>query len=745
MTPEPRHQLAALLGKARSRGTFTARRTASPADLHIEVAGIGPIQLPVTSAQARQLVAIARPARYGLGERTFTDARVRDTWEVPKNRVKIDKRWWNRTLLPILDGLRGDLGLLDGSRLTAELHSVLVYTPGQFFVPHQDTEKSDDMIGTLTVTLPGSSKGGELVIDHAGEQVTHRSSATLLSFVAFYADCRHEVRPVTSGYRVVLTYNLLLTGKPAAHRSPRNVTDLTDCLTEHFVEHDRLVYLLDHEYTPRGLGWSKLKGVDAERVSALRVAAQATECEVALALADVHEIWNAYEPDEYRRYRRRAKDDEEYELEDLVETEISLESWFDATGAEMNPVVASVADGEVCATTPSASMTPYESEYEGYLGNYGNTLDRRYHRGAVVLWPRQRDFAVRAEASPTWALDRLAELIDNSEPDAARDLAATLGSFWTNDRRTRSALDTAPAFGRTLAIAVGFADAELAAMLLHPFRLEKITPACAPALVTLVDAYGEEWLSDLLRLWETQTSRWNRNTVGRTEWLTALPVLSRSLIEVGGAAVARILLTESWKWLSESIAPARAALAPSHRSGGLDQLVAPVAGLLVAASADAPEIVTAMTNLLDDEDLLTFLGRVLRAVDEPDAVTVPHSLVELTVDRLRARLTQPVRDPEDWSIQPTGVCPRECRECRDLTTFLLDPTRRTVEWRLSEQYRRHLEERIRTNELPVDHHTLKSGRPYTIALAKSRSLFDREAQQRRDDAAAVSCLSRHTD
>jgi hypothetical protein len=214
MTPEPRHQLAALLGKARSRGTFTARRTASPADLHIEVAGIGPIQLPVTSAQARQLVAIARPARYGLGERTFTDARVRDTWEVPKNRVKIDKRWWNRTLLPILDGLRGDLGLLDGSRLTAELHSVLVYTPGQFFVPHQDTEKSDDMIGTLTVTLPGSSKGGELVIDHAGEQVTHRSSATLLSFVAFYADCRHEVRPVTSGYRVVLTYNLLLTGNP---------------------------------------------------------------------------------------------------------------------------------------------------------------------------------------------------------------------------------------------------------------------------------------------------------------------------------------------------------------------------------------------------------------------------------------------------------------------------------------------------------------------------------------------------
>jgi len=100
---------------------------------------------------------------------------------------------------PAPDSRRAASDCPDGSRLVAEPHSLPVYTPGQFFVPHQNTEKSDDMIGTLTISLPGSSKGGELVIDHAGEQVTHRSSATLLSFVAFYADCRHEIRPVTRG------------------------------------------------------------------------------------------------------------------------------------------------------------------------------------------------------------------------------------------------------------------------------------------------------------------------------------------------------------------------------------------------------------------------------------------------------------------------------------------------------------------------------------------------------------------
>jgi len=39
---------------------------------------------------------------------------------------------------------------------------------------------------------------------------------------------------------------------------------------------NRLVYLLDHEYTPRALSWTRLKGADASRVSLLRIAAERT-------------------------------------------------------------------------------------------------------------------------------------------------------------------------------------------------------------------------------------------------------------------------------------------------------------------------------------------------------------------------------------------------------------------------------------------------------------------------------------
>ncbi len=163
-----REQVAILLGGVTAGGSFSARRTAPADTLPIEVKGLGPLRFPVPAAQARQLRGLAHPARYGKGTQTLLDARVRDTWEVPLSRVKIDKRRWNRTLQPVLEGLRADLGLPAGSRLVAELQSMLVYTRGQFFVPHQDSEKSDEMVASLVVTLPSSLKGGSLVVEHRG-------------------------------------------------------------------------------------------------------------------------------------------------------------------------------------------------------------------------------------------------------------------------------------------------------------------------------------------------------------------------------------------------------------------------------------------------------------------------------------------------------------------------------------------------------------------------------------------------
>ena len=83
--------------------SFSAKRTRPAKNLHLEVKEFGHIQLPVTPEQAERLWEIALPARYGQGEKTLLDRSVRDTWEIPKNRVDIDQRRWKNSLAPKLD------------------------------------------------------------------------------------------------------------------------------------------------------------------------------------------------------------------------------------------------------------------------------------------------------------------------------------------------------------------------------------------------------------------------------------------------------------------------------------------------------------------------------------------------------------------------------------------------------------------------------------------------------------------
>jgi hypothetical protein len=62
----------------------------------------------------------------------------------------------------------------------------------------------------LVVCLPSAHTGGELAVRHDQREVKFDWSkdSKSIQWAAFYSDCEHEVLPVTSGYRVTLTYNL---------------------------------------------------------------------------------------------------------------------------------------------------------------------------------------------------------------------------------------------------------------------------------------------------------------------------------------------------------------------------------------------------------------------------------------------------------------------------------------------------------------------------------------------------------
>jgi hypothetical protein len=246
----------------------------------------------------------------------------------------------------------------------------------------------------------------------------------------------------------------------------------------------------------------------------LRAAAERAGCEAVLALAEVKETWDAWPADEDPRDdydyeqenqddgedydgagRDRGGNDDDYQLNDLIDDEITLGWWTSPDGAGGEPVSLHVPGSQVCASTPSANLTPCQSGYEGYMGNYGSTLDRWYRRAAVVVWPRERAFAARAEAGSQRALAQLHTQVEAGDLGGARAAAESLAPFWRTIRSQAGLLDTA------LQVAADLDVAGTAAMLLEPFRVEMLAPERAGGLAAAAGQYGGQWTRGVIDGW----------------------------------------------------------------------------------------------------------------------------------------------------------------------------------------------------------------------------------------------------
>lgn len=378
------------------------------------------------------------------------------------------------------------------------------------------------------------------------------------------------------------------------------------------------------------------------------------------------------------------------------------------------------------------------------MGNYGNTMDRWYRRGAMVVWPRRLDFAVRAEASPSWALDTLAARLRDAEVARARELFDSAASFWMNVVRARVSMhDPAspqahqPDLGQALAVAHGLDDATRAAILLRPFGLELLSSADVPALTGAADRYGEGWTSRVLDEWDAGRARSYPAVDHRRAWIASLPEFCDALTQSGGGIVAQLVLKSSSRWLTAALREAQSQTQPSRRTRDLDELTDAIAGLLIGTGVcDATELRdSAVALLCADDSLLHSVVNVLRRITDAAPRHRFRSGFEVLAlhagRRLEARLGQPSRTSDDWSIDVPDGC--GCELCLKLGAFLADPAGQRLEWPLKEQSRRHVHSRIDLHELPVQHRTRRAGRPYTLVLIKLPMLFEREAQARRED------------
>lgn len=740
-------QLAKLGGNIRFATRFTLH-----GDPGLSVRGIGTIPLPVDAHTAHRLCAVAHPASHGYKDQTLFDRKVRDTWEIVAGDLRLENPLW---LEKALERISRDLGLAAEGRVHAELHNMLVYGPGQFFAPHQDSEKKDGMIGTLVITLPSEFSGGEFVVSHQGKKVASRGSGSKLGLIAFFADCSHEVRPVIEGYRVVLTYNLLVPHDLTTHDpAPETLSALADAIDTFWQGSDRLVYLLDHEYTQASLSWKRLKGADAVRVGALRKVAEALDAEIFLALANIHETWTTDVDFESKRYGDYFDDDEgeedtpwrhasrgEPEPDELIDGSIDLNHWLGTDGKVEEIQDGRVNEDELCFTLATQNCTPFESEYEGYMGNYGNTLDRWYHRAAVVMWPRTRAFTVRARQSPMWALEQIDIALEENRIGEAREWTLILLPFWSqavtavrhtfSGGNTDAQTDPADLLELCLPVAAGLHEPVTAAGLLAPFRMTDLTPLATPWFIALLEHYGQNWCGQLIEQWHI--SRSFESPDARLQWLnrTLLPLI-HTLGESGTpdspALIAR-LLQSNWSWLKAHIDQEFAFDPVAFKHNGTAE-VTPALHVLLRATdmAQQPLLEQQIVNALVSPDwpLSVALGVLRTAAKGHNSVI--HKALEGVyrhcIQVLTLRLQLPERAPGNWSIEP----PKGCHE--SLAVFLRHSEQQTFEWPLRKDGRQAIHQFIDDHQLPVSHKTRRIGSPYTLVLKKTADLFQREAAER---------------
>jgi predicted 2-oxoglutarate/Fe(II)-dependent dioxygenase YbiX len=401
-------ELARLLRTVQRPGDFSASGRLELLPPRLTVDGVGQIALPLLPIQAGQLIALAERAPYGRGAATIVDTNVRRTWQIGPDRVRIDGKHWQATLDKAVALAAGGLGV--DEPVAAELYKLLIYDEGSFFISHRDTEKEPGMFATLVLALPSLSSGGELVVRHNGREVTldlANDDPSEMAFAAFYADCVHEVLPITAGCRATLVYNLTRTGKGGALRPPNYEKEAAraTALLQQWEESktgpddgvpEKVIYPLEHAYSLAELDFAGLKGADAAVAALLKSAAPQAGCDLHLALVSIEETGSA-EYDGSYPVRYGGYDDDDCDGLEAGEVDERFEYLTEWRRADREPVdlgTIPIEEGEVSPPDALEGMDPDEEHFHEATGNAGASFERMYRHAALVLWPTRRRLAV---------------------------------------------------------------------------------------------------------------------------------------------------------------------------------------------------------------------------------------------------------------------------------------------------------------------------------------------------------------
>lgn len=725
----------------------------------LEVEGLGAVGLPLTKTQAKELIKLCRQAPYGKGTETVVDTDVRRVWELDPALFKLTNPKWDAFVAAIVEDVKQALGV-GGQKLAAHLYKLLVYEEGSFFLPHRDGEKLDRMVATLVIGLPAVHEGGELIVSHEGhsQELVFGGAASghELSYAAFYADCQHEVRPVRSGNRLCLTYNLTLAASRGKQRieAPAfgaNVVAIGELLGDWKNNQgaDKLAVTLEHRYTQDGLTIDALKGVDRARAEVLFEAAEQAGCVAHLALITLWQSGSAeggYDEYSYGYGRGRGyhvSDDEEdedydetagqYEMGEVYESSLTADHWSDREGKKVLLGEIRLSEDEIVADELLSESEPNSEDFEGYTGNAGMTLERWYHRAAVVIWPEARHFHVLCGAGTDAAVGGLAAMVGRLKRSSkskreelqqeCRSFATAIIDSWTPGHRgygwdkknvDRNAFPAAlcelndPAlFQRFLSEALpGDATVQLDKSF-GKFCKQHGWERFEKQLATVIEACSAASIGRNAEMLRTLCTLRDKNA-------ERIDVCVRLCEQAARAVEAFDTNPGVRDWQVRGV----------DRAGLLASLVA----AMLATGAEQP-----LSRLLDHVwscgkyDLTAAQLAAVFALEKQLAKPAePSAAISKWLSACRGELENRTHSapekPTDFRRAAELSC--KCSDCRALAKFLADPNQPQARFPMAKQRRQHMHQIIDRHHCDCTHVTERRGSPHTLVCTKTTASYE---------------------
>ena len=701
------------------------------------------LAFPLPPSQIKYLISLAEQAPYGKGHETVLDESVRQSWQIDAKHIQFPKKGpWLKYLKKIRTSIAEDMGIHQPFIL--DPYKLLIYEKGGHFLPHTDTEKIPHMFATLVIALPSKHNGGELLVRHAGEEVKVQFDSTTKDFqhAAFFSDCEHEVKPVTSGYRVCLTYNIAFKKKPTAKLNQgflSFVPQLTTVLTELKPELDKSqnplrAILLNHQYTKEHFSLAALKNEDFTKAKALMAAAEKAGYDSHLGLITLYqmgELDNYYE-DDYGH-------DVDYDsgsMGEIYDEELSIDNWRNKNDKSVDLGTYNIAPDIFIPKTDLTASEPDEEEFEGYTGNAGCTMEYWYRKAAVVLWQKNKLNTILCRYSLKGATQTFLNYKSNglnkkSAESLGQEILKTLKKYQQDSAR----LSLLP-ISET---AEGICELKSEAMLNDLFSTFSSDLLCAidePTWKNLFSTFDHSLFIPYFKNLPKEVVSYNSKAI--------LPPLHAILKKSKTSPLIPILanaITQHKFSQSHTYSRTEPSTIIDHH----------ILHLILAASSYIPNkksILPHIQHNMSLDHIRTKLGPALLEKKHKKHFSASLSLQLATLNQvikiLEKEIARPIAPYPNWSRpyqEESHPHHTEDKYFAQLKLFYLDPDLKTTDIGARADIRQSLENHIRDAQLDLNTKIIRLGSPHKLRLTKNSNSYRRTLEARRNDKTLLKKLT----